>query len=147
MGKYSTYGTMAKWLKWSSLFILLIPIAIFIMALVNYFKPFGAYLPTVEVLDIILLVLSAIWIVLNIILFFAAGTVRNKTSPAMIRIGLFFSFVLVLAPIIIGLLIYFDVITGNEKAVKIVEICLPLIVTIGYLIGFSCAKRAQLVTE
>ncbi|MBQ0045761.1 MAG: hypothetical protein KBS35_02630 [Mycoplasma sp.] len=144
----STYAKMAKWLKWSSLFILLIPVAQFIMGIVNYVKPITAfdYAKVNGILNIIILALSVIWIILNVILFLTAGTVKNKTSPAMIRIGLIISFALVLAPIIVGLLMSYpkaNPIIPEGDIANWLWIFMPLIVTIGYIAGFSCASRAQ----
>lgn len=150
-----TYNKMAKWFKWSSLFILLIPIAnaiLEITALVMYQQPDG---PTVwadtiaklekayVILVYILLALSVVWIILNIILFLTAGTVKEKASPTGIRIGLFFSFVLVLAPEILALIFYYIPETRpDEFAKQILLIVMPAIVAIGYVVGFCCAKKA-----
>ena len=140
----SAYSTMSKWLKWSSLFILLIPVALFVMSMVVYFKgPWDSYEQVARILYIVLLVLSVVWTILNIILFFAAGSVKNKTSPLAIRIGLLISFVLVFAPEIISLLIYYNVITGNEKVIEWLWLFMPLIIVVGYMAGYSCAKKAQ----
>lgn len=140
-----TYSKMSKWLKWSSLFILLIPIALFIMAIVAYFDKMSidTYNKTARILYIILLALSFAWTILNITLFFTAGTVKNKTSPTAIRVGLLISFVLVFAPEIISILMYYEVITGAEKTMWLLWLFMPLIVTIGYIVGHSCARRAQ----
>ena len=144
MSKYSTYATMARWLKWSSLFILLIPIAYLILFCVNKWgTAIQSYESIVGGLEIALLVLSAIWIVLNIILFFTAGTVKNKASPMGIRIGLLFSFVLVMSPLIVGIVEHFT----HSITWEWLDLLLPLIVVIGYMAGFSCAKAAQLKTE
>lgn len=144
----STYSTMSKWLKWSSLLILLIPITIFGLGIANYLEKLSesTFYDVCRVLDIVLLVLSAIWIILNVLLFFAAGTVKHKTSPLSIRIGLLISFALVLSPIIISLLIYYEVITGEEKAVNLVIILLPLLIAFGYLVAFFCAQKTQYKT-
>ncbi|XQP55415.1 MAG: hypothetical protein ACOQNV_01480 [Mycoplasmoidaceae bacterium] len=141
----STYSKMAKWLKWASLFILLIPLTLFILSIVTYFDKMevDVYNKTARIMYIALLVLSVIWTILNIILFFTAGTVKNKTSPTMIRVGLLISFVLVFAPEIISLLLYYGVITGKEKAIELISLFMPLVIAIGYLVGHSCAKNAQ----
>lgn len=143
MGNRSTYSTMSRWFKWASLFILLIPLAIFIMAIVNYFKPFDLFNNVTGILDIILLVLSVVWLVLSIILFFAAGTVKEKASPLAIRIGLIISFALVFAPAIVYVLVAYKVIPEQTKGLEILVMFLPLIIALGYLVSYNCAKSAQ----
>lgn len=144
----STYSKMSKWLKWSSLFILLIPLAIFGMAIANYFgKLSGEKFNKIDgILWIVLIVLSVIWTILNIILFFTAGTVKNKTSPTSIRVGLLISFVLVFAPEIVSVLMAFptkDPIIHEGRVANLLWLLMPLIVAIGYLVGHGCAKKAQ----
>lgn len=142
----STYSKMSKWLKWSSLFILLIPVAQMIMGIVNHFKPFEKFDDVYGILNIIVLVLSVIWIILNVILFLTAGTVKNKMSPTGTRVGLIISFALVLAPIIVGLLMVYPTsgpIIYDAELTKWLWIFMPLIVTFGYIIGFCCAAKAQ----
>lgn len=144
----STYSKMSKWLKWSSLFILLIPLALFGMAIAQYFgKMTGAtYNKVSGILYIVLIVLSVIWTILNIILFFTAGTVKTKTSPTSIRIGLLISFVLVFAPEIVSILMAFPAdkpIIHQGDVANLLWILMPLIVAIGYLVGHGCAKKAQ----
>lgn len=147
----STYSKMAKWLKWASLCILLIPLAIFIMAVINFVTDpvkiaWPTYNKVVGILYIVLIVLSVIWTILNIILFFTAGTVKDKTSSTRIRIGLLISFALVFAPEIVSILMAFPIdnpIIKEGKVANLLWILMPLIVVVGYMVGHGCAKKAQ----
>lgn len=151
-----TYNKMAKWFKWSSLFILLIPIAQAVLVIVSSIlvaqKEITDYSDVVNnlmyayvILAIIVLVLSVIWIILNIILFLTANTVKSKASPTGIRAGLFIAFVLVLAPLIIEIVFSFVEIpewANNDTARLVILAVMPVVVALGYVIGYASAKKA-----
>lgn len=106
MAKKSTYGTISKWFKWSSLIILIVPIAELILIAIAIAQPNTKpdwFATGMFALWIINIVSAVIWVVLNIIMFCAAGTVRNEgPSPLGIRIGLLITIVLVVGPIILA---------------------------------------------
>lgn len=147
----STYGKMAKGLKWSSLFIVLIPIAILIMSIMAIVgkMPLDSCRYVSSILDFALLALSVIWFILIIIMFFAAGSLKGIASPLKTRIGLLVSLALVFAPLIVSLLSYYPV---NNPIINPYNmwgllvglwISMPLIIVIGYLVSFFCARSAQ----
>lgn len=148
MAKKSTYGTISKWFKWSSLIILLVPIAELILVAINLAQKNSTnpdwYDTGILVLTIISLASAVIWVILNIIMFFAAGTVRNDgPSPLGIRLGLLIAMVLVLAPIILGLIAYFlDKNSGTELGNWAYWVG-TLVPIAGYTIGAIMGSKLQ----
>lgn len=109
--KKSTYGTIAKWFKWASMIIILVPIVE--LVLIGICLSQGNDINNgpewfnkgIGITLIIAVVCSIIWVILNIIMFFAAGTVKKDgASPLKIRIALLISLILVFAPIILGVI-------------------------------------------
>ncbi len=148
-GKKGTYCSLSKWFKWSSSIIILVPVVIVIMAAINLSQGFDFennmapwYNQGIGIILIIFLVVSAIWVVLNIIMFFAAGTVRGDgPSPAKIRIGLLIALILVLAPIILGLIAHYNPwISGMNVWAPWVAVFGPMV---GYIIGAIMGSSLQ----
>ena len=142
-GKKGTYCSLSKWFKWSSSIIILVPVIELILVAVNLAQNNQTnpdwYNTGIFALSIISLVTAVIWVVLNIIMFFAAGTVRGDgPSPLKIRIGLLIALVLVLAPIILGLIAYYVVDMGQWA--YWVAIFAPIA---GYIIGAIMGSSLQ----
>lgn len=138
----STYGTISKWFKWSSVIILLVPVVELILIAINVAQKNSVnpdwFNKGMLGLWIINLICALAWLVLNIIMFFAAGTVRNDgPSPALIRLGLFFALVLVLVPIILLIVNYYK--TLGDWAYWVGS----LVPVAGYILGAVMGSKLQ----
>lgn len=149
-GKRGTYYTLAKWYRWACLIIILAPIAIIVMAAVHVGKNgigVASWEPWFEtgisVLGIISAVAAIVFVVLTIIMFFAAGTVRGQASPLGIRIGLLIAICLVL---IVGIL---TAVCGwveglqDKKWVQIVFMVSPVLSMAGYITGAVLGSKIK----
>ncbi len=144
-----TYYTLAKWFKWSSLIVILVPLVTLIMGVVNAVqtndieKTLAWYDTGIKVLSYISLVAAIIWSVLNIIMFFAAGTVRTDARAGLIRLWLLIGLVLAISPIIITI-IYDNVPDFKAwEGAKWLVAFIPLITIIGYTTGAVTGRKIQ----
>lgn len=149
-GRKGTYYTLAKWYRWACLIIILAPIAIIVMAAVHIgMNGIGAtswepwFETGINVLAIISAVAAIIFVVLTIIMFFAAGTVRGQASPLAIRIGLLIAMCLVL---VVGIL---TAVCGwvpglqDKEWVQIVFMVSPFISMAGYITGAVLGSKIK----
>ncbi|XQP55681.1 MAG: hypothetical protein ACOQNY_02635 [Mycoplasmoidaceae bacterium] len=139
-----TYFSLAKWFKWASLIVLLAPLTLFILYLVWFsgkeFDVTSGYKTVVW----IAIGASIVWLILQVIMFCAAGTVRGKASPFTIRFWLFIALILVAAPEIMLVLPMFPELFDKIKGfAKWVEMLMPIIVMLGYAVGASIAGSVK----
>lgn len=141
--KEKTYFSLAKWFKWSSIILLLIPLTLVILAIVQYCKPNDGIIKAGGIITIVGLVVAVIWIILNVIMFLAAGNLRGIKSPMGIRVALIIALLLVLSTAILSTLVYYDVLDINNKAVQIVGIILPFVTIAGYIVGAVLGSKIK----
>lgn len=149
-GKKGTYYTLAKWYRWACLIIVLVPLTIIIMAIVNTVMN-GIENPAMEpwfktgiyYLAIISLVAAVAFIILTIIMFFAAGTVRGQASPLGIRIGLLIALCLVLVVGILTTVCAFVPDLESKKWVQITYMVSPFISMAGYITGAVLGSKIK----
>lgn len=140
-----TYFSLAKWFKRASLIVLLAPLALLIMVIVRNFTTFDSEAGYAAVLWIAIGA-SVVWLVLQIIMFCTAGTVKGQISPLATRFWLFIALVLVCAPEIMLILPQIPSIwerIGSGDWVKWVGILMPIIVMLGYAVGASIAGSVK----
>lgn len=144
-GRKGTYYTLAKWYRWACIIIILVPLAVLIMAGINLAMGGSQewYLTGVNVLSIISLVAAIIFVVLTIIMFFAAGTVRGQASPLGIRIGLLIALCLVFATGIFILVVSYIPSLQDEEWVNWVVLFLPVITMAGYITGAILGSKIK----
>lgn len=140
-----TFYRLTQWFRWASLIILLVPLACFGCSIAikvqgsNHVAEQTSY-----ILNWVSFGASIVWFILNIIMFFAAGTIKGQASPLKLRIGLLLSFILVVGPTvaIISIILCNPSWTGVQWIIWLL-IFMPLISAIGYIIGFISAGSAK----
>lgn len=146
-----TYHSFAKWFRRCSLIILLAPIAYIICCvLLIVFKGSDSvsnYDNTQKAIEVILwinFVAGVLWLILAVIMFFTAGTVRGTgASPLGIRIGILIALAMVLAELILSVLFKYHSDWEHKEWVWWVGVFMPLINVVGYIIGAHLGKKVM----
>lgn len=155
-GKNGTFFTLTKWFKWFGVILILVPVTWIIVNGLYLCPQLGgptiidqaAYDKVGFILEIITIVAAALWVILDVILIFAAGTVRAHMSPLNVRVWLFIALVLVFAWAIFDILVWFDVfshvgIDYTTPVMRIVRTFLPLASILGLAISTAMATKIK----
>ncbi len=143
--KDKTYYSISKWFTWASFIIICIPIVILVLhAIATYWRPelADSFKPAVQWLLIISAAVSAIWIILNIIMFIAAGNLRGIKSPLAVRLFLLIALALVLFSVIINILSQTGVLVEGQLLDTLILVS-PIATMVGYLVGGILGSRIK----
>ena len=143
----NSFYSIANIFKWVSIFLILIPLTSFILSMIVTYSGvvIEQYALVIQILSIVQLVGVVFWLVLNIIIFIIAGSVKEHVGTVSTRIWLFIALILALGPSVFVILLVYDVIPVFD-GINYLIMCLPLIEVVGFLITFiwSCSARSKL---
>ena len=143
----NSFYSIANIFKWVSIFLILIPLTSFILSMINTYSGIviEQYTLITQILSIVQLVGIVFWLVLNIIIFIIAGSVKEHVGTVSTRIWLFISLILALGPSVFVILLVYDVIPVFD-GINYLIMCLPLIEVVGFVItlAWSCSARSKL---
>lgn len=149
MAQNRTYYSFAKWFRRCSLIIILAPIAYIICCalLLSFEEGTLNYDNTQKAIEIILwinFISGILWLILAVIMFFTAGTVRGTgASPIGIRVGILIALTLVLAELILTILFKYHSDWTEKTWVHWVGVFMPLINVVGYIVGAHLGKKVM----
>ena len=143
----NSFYSIANIFKWVSIFLILIPLTSFILSMIVTYSGvvIEQYALVIQILSIVQLVGVVFWLVLNIIIFIIAGSVKEHVGTVSTRIWLFIALILALGPSVFVILLVYDVIPVFD-GINYLIMCLPLIEVVGFVITltWSCSARSKL---
>ena len=143
----NSFYSIANIFKWVSIFLILIPLTSFILSMIITYSGviIEQYALVIQILSIVQLVGVVFWLVLNIIIFIIAGSVKEHVGTVSTRIWLFIALILALGPSVFVILLVYDVIPVFD-GINYLIMCLPLIEVVGFVItlAWSCSARSKL---
>ena len=143
----NSFYSIANIFKWVSIFLILIPLTSFILSMIVTYSGvvIEQYALVIQILSIVQLVGVVFWLVLNIIIFIIAGSVKEHVGTVSTRIWLFIALILALGPSVFVILLVYDVIPVFD-GINYLIMCLPLIEVVGFVItlAWSCSARSKL---
>ena len=144
----NSFYSIANIFKWVSIFLILIPLTSFILSMIVTYSGvvIEQYALVIQILSIVQLVGVVFWLVLNIIIFIIAGSVKEHVGTVSTRIWLFIALILALGPSVFVILLVYDVIPVFD-GINYLIMCLPLIEVVGFVItlAWSCSARSKLI--
>ena len=143
----NSFYSIVNIFKWVSIFLILIPLTSFILSMIVTYSGvvIEQYALVIQILSIVQLVGVVFWLVLNIIIFIIAGSVKEHVGTVSTRIWLFIALILALGPSVFVILLVYDVIPVFD-GINYLIMCLPLIEVVGFVItlAWSCSARSKL---
>lgn len=141
MAQNNKFAKTLKRFNTAGLIHTLISVSVFVMSLLNYLYEKTIFYYTIEVLSIVTLVNSIIWLACAIILILVAKELNNPTSVSQTRKILGVSMVFVLWPDIIMVIIFFLPFLQANPLINIAGVVSPVMVFIGWFIGKHMGKK------
>lgn len=131
-----------KWFNKTGFIHTLISVVVFAMSLVNYLAGKPEFYLSIQILSVITLFNSLIWIICGLLLIVLAGRVHvQDKSVAKVRWTLFLSLWFVLTPDILMVVLFYLPSLSGEGWINFIGMVSPLLVFIGWFMGKHLAKK------
>ncbi|XQP56027.1 MAG: hypothetical protein ACOQNY_01410 [Mycoplasmoidaceae bacterium] len=131
-----------KWFNKTGFIHTLISVVVFAMSLVNYLAGKYEFYLSIQILSVITLFNSLIWIICGLLLIILAGRVHvQDKSVAKVRWTLFLSLWFVLTPDILMVVLFYLPWLKTADWINFIGMVSPLLVFIGWFMGKHLAKK------
>lgn len=135
------FAKLLKWFSVTGLVHTLISVAVFVLSLINYLEGKTVFYFTLQILSLVTLFNSIIWLICAIVLIIVAKRLNNPKSVKNTRIVLLVSVWFVLTPDILAVILFWLPMLKDSALINIIGFVSPVLVFLGWFIGKRLGKK------